>query len=301
LDGETTKTISLKFTNDLIAEPNETFNVTLSDPSGGAIIGTPSSMTVTILDNDGGGAGYSSSSSSSSAGSTNSSAAGGSIGFSATAYSTYESTASATITVLRKGNTSNEAKVNYATSDGSATAGIQYTAATGTLTFAAGESSKTFSVPLFNNSSIDGNKSVTIKLSNPTNSAVLGNPSQVTLTIVDDEATPVGSGSISFSTDVYTARERDGSTLITVIKRGGFDVRSSVQFTTYDSTAIAGSDYTSTSGTMTFEPGESSRYFTIPFIVDSVTENEERISMQLSSPSGGVLGTQVNSVVNLTD
>ena len=58
--------------------------------------------------------------------------------------------------------------VDYATSDGSATAGADYTAASGTLTFAAGETEKTVSVPVLDDSIDEGEETFTLRLSNAT-------------------------------------------------------------------------------------------------------------------------------------
>ncbi len=300
-DGETTKTINLKFINDAVAEPNETFTVSLKDPTGGSTLMTPNVMTVTILDNDGGGAGFSSSSSSVS-GTGTSSAAGGNISFSAATYSQYENGGPVTVTVIRKGNTSAEAKVDYSTADATATAGIQYTATSGSVTFAPGETSKTFTVGINDNTSIDGNKSLTLKLANPTGGSALMSPSTATLTLVDNEASPATqTGSIMFTADAYSVREKDGSAVVTVRRLDGYGVTATVNFATSDSTAVAGSDYTAASGTLTFAPGESSKTITIPLIQDTNVENEEKINMTLSSPQRATLGTYFTTIIKITD
>ncbi|HSP52583.1 MAG TPA: carbohydrate binding domain-containing protein, partial [Cryobacterium sp.] len=80
--------------------------------------------------------------------------------------------------------------VDYATSDG--TAGAEdYTAANGTLTFAAGETTQTIRVATTDDAELEPSESLTVTLSNPVG-AVLGTPSTATLTILDNDATPVG-------------------------------------------------------------------------------------------------------------
>ena len=93
---------------------------------------------------------------------------------------------SALITVTRLGSTTAPATVNYATSDGTATA-ADYVATTGTLQFAAGESFKTFSVPLLDDLYAEGNETIKLSLSNPTGGAFAGSPNVTTLTLVDND------------------------------------------------------------------------------------------------------------------
>ena len=73
--------------------------------------------------------------------------------------------------MLRKGSSSSAVTVDYATTQGSATAGTNYTDTHGTLSFAAGETSKNFSIPVTHQSTIDGNKALTVKLTNVTGGA----------------------------------------------------------------------------------------------------------------------------------
>src|SRR4029077_9902940 len=92
----------------------------------------------------------------------------------------------------RTGGTSGAVSVHYATSDGTATAGSDYTAASGTLTFADGEASKTFTVTILDDTAVEGNETVNLTLSGPTGGATLGTLASATLTIVDnDTATAV--------------------------------------------------------------------------------------------------------------
>ena len=111
--------------------------------------------------------------------------------FSASAYSVDETAGSATITVTRAGDTSAAVSVDHATSDGTATAGEDYTAASGTLSFGPGETSKTFAVPITADSVTEGDETVNLTLSNPTGGVPLGTPSTAVLTIVEQASIPV--------------------------------------------------------------------------------------------------------------
>jgi hypothetical protein len=93
----------------------------------------------------------------------------GGISFNPGAYSANEGAGSVAVTVVRTSNSSGTATVNYATSGGTATAGQDYTATTGTLIFAAGETSRTINVPLINDDLFEaGNETFNIALSDLT-------------------------------------------------------------------------------------------------------------------------------------
>lgn len=102
-------------------------------------------------------------------------------------YATTEGLTFTTITVTRTGDTSGASSVDYEVNDGSATQKVNFTYATGTLNFAAGQTSQTFVVLLNENGYFQGDLVATIQLSNPVN-AGLGNPSNATLVIHDNDA-----------------------------------------------------------------------------------------------------------------
>src|SRR5262249_18833271 len=91
------------------------------------------------------------------------------------------------ITVTRTGGSNVPVSVNYATSNGTATAGADYTAVSGTLTFGIGDTSKTFTVPIINDTLVEGNETVNLTLSSPTSGATLGGQATAVLTIQDDD------------------------------------------------------------------------------------------------------------------
>jgi hypothetical protein len=298
-DGQTTKVISLKLINDEKGEAAETFTVTLSDPTSGAVLGTPIVATITILENDGGAGSTGGAASSSS--NSNATVSGNFFTFGAWAYSVDENAGAVTITVLRKGDTGAAATVKYSTVDGSAKAGTDYAATQGTLSFASGETSKTFSVQVSDNSAIEGNRSLTLKLTEATGGPTVGNPGTVGLTIVDNEAISAGSGTVLFSAETYTVREKDGNATINILRRGDLNKTVTVKYATSDSTATSGSDYTGVNNTMTFGPNETSKSFVIPILTDTLTENEEKVNLTLSDPSGIGLGTVPGAVLKISD
>jgi len=90
------------------------------------------------------------------------------------------------IMVTRLGDLSGEASVEYATSDGTASAGSDYLSTSGSLKFAAGEGEKTITIPLLNDSLVEGSETVNLSLRNA-QGASFGASSTAILTIVDDD------------------------------------------------------------------------------------------------------------------
>jgi endonuclease G len=125
----------------------------------------------------------------------------GALQFSSATYSVAENGGSISITVSRTGGSAGAVAVNYATSNGSATSGEDYTTASGTLNFANGETSKTFSVAILDDAEYEGDETVNLTLSTPTGGATLGTPSTATLTIIENESQPeiVPAGSVVIS------------------------------------------------------------------------------------------------------
>src|SRR5262249_10176354 len=110
---------------------------------------------------------------------------------SAATYSVAENGGNATITVTRTGGSAGAVGVTFATSNGTATAGSDYTAVNQTVSFANGDTAnKTVSIPILDDHIFEGNETVNIALTNPTGGATLGSPNTAVLTIVDNETPP---------------------------------------------------------------------------------------------------------------
>ena len=111
----------------------------------------------------------------------------GTLQFSAPTYFVNENGGTATINVTRTGGTDGAVGVNYATAGGTATAGSDYTAASGTLSWASGDSAtKSFTIPITNDTLAEGSETVNLALSVPTGEASLGTSSTAVLMIVDN-------------------------------------------------------------------------------------------------------------------
>ena len=176
--GQTEKPLSITLKDDSTVEPNETFEVRLSSPSK-ATLGSPSKTAVTITDNDG--------------------ANVPEVSLSLASLSASEGAGSVDLTVRLDTAAAGAVTVDYATLDGSAKSGSDYVSASGTLTFAAGETKQTVSITLKNDSIDEPDETFTVSLSNPSN-ATLGSSSRTTVTIKDNDQAPTPSLSLSSST-----------------------------------------------------------------------------------------------------
>ena len=113
----------------------------------------------------------------------------GTFQFSAAAYAAAENSGTFAVTVTRTGGTAGGVTVHYATSDGTGVAGVNYVAASGTLTFAAGETSKTFLVTLLDDGVVNGDTTVGLTLSAPGSGGALGTPASAVLTVQETDLT----------------------------------------------------------------------------------------------------------------
>ena len=110
------------------------------------------------------------------------------IQFDAPNYNVTEGCVAATITVTRSGDTNGISTVDFGTSDGTASQRTDYTIASGTITFTAGQTSRTFKVLATDDAYVEGNETLTVTLSNATG-ASLGTQSSATVTVNDNDTT----------------------------------------------------------------------------------------------------------------
>jgi hypothetical protein len=121
---------------------------------------------------------------------------GGLVSFSASSVTTTENSGSTTITVRRTGDTSRAVTVDYATNDdnglpcsvpsGGASPKCDFTAAVGTLSFAAGDINKTITILIGQDSFVEGTETIIVTLTNPQGGAALGSPATMAVSISDD-------------------------------------------------------------------------------------------------------------------
>jgi sugar lactone lactonase YvrE len=213
----------------------------------------------------------------------------------ASTYFPYENNQNFSITVKRTGDVSASTTVAFATENGTAIAGSDYTAVSGTLTFAPGETSKNINIPLVNDNVYEGSKTFTLTLSNPGGGALLTDPTMATVTIIDDESRP-----FLFNNGVNVMEPRVGTTLaaFTVRLTNASSQTVTVDYSTSNGTAIAGSDYVAASGTLTFNPHETVKTVAIVINSDNANEADETFYLNLSNASNASIGSsQVSATI----
>ncbi|MBL3527696.1 MAG: SCO family protein [gamma proteobacterium endosymbiont of Lamellibrachia anaximandri] len=275
LHGETSKTIPLTLTNDTTWEPSEEFTVTLGNVVD-ATLGTQTSTTVTITDDDTRNA--------------------GTLALNSTTVALPESGPAVIMTVNRTGGSDGTVSVDYATADGTATAPGDYTAINGTLIFLNGETSKTVTLTPINDTTWEPSEDFTLTLSNPVD-ASLG-LATATVTISDDDTRT--SGTLALSSATATLSGSGPAITLTVDRTGGSDGTVTVDYATADGTATAAGDYTAISGTLTFLDGELSKPLTLTPTGDTVWEPSEGFTLNLSNPVEASLGLAA-ATVTITD
>jgi uncharacterized protein YkwD len=114
----------------------------------------------------------------------------GTIQLSAAAYNVSDRGGSLTVLVTRSPGSTGAVTVDYATGDGSAAAGVDYTAVSGTLSFAPGQMTQAVTIPILYDGRADGNETFVVALSNPTGGARLGGPAAALVTVADVLAPP---------------------------------------------------------------------------------------------------------------
>lgn len=222
--------------------------------------------------------------------------------FSAPTYSVSEGGATASVTVTRIGITNKTQSVEYYVSGGTATQGADYTLANGTLTFVSGDTQKTISFPIVDDALYETNETAVLSLRNPSAGAATAAPSTATLTILENDPPP------SISIDNVTVTEGlSGTTNATFTVRlsAVSALAATVDFATANGSAVVPGDYIAQSGTVTFNPGDTTKQIIVVVNGDTVIEPTETFTVNLSNPINATLantqgvGTIVNGAADL--
>lgn len=220
--------------------------------------------------------------------------AGAGLAFTTSATNVYKNAGSITIPVVclnpaaepvMVNSNSVPLSVNYKTVNGTAQAGLDYSAVSGTLVFTNGNGTNLVTVPILNNSLITGLRTFSLSLFSaiPAPPAALVAPSNELVTIIDSNS------GIGFSSPNYSLFN-GGIANIRVLRVDNTNAVSSVAYATVGGgTAVPGSDYYPTNGMLTFTNGQTSASFSVTVIGSSAAAPNKTIVLQLSNPTNAVL------------
>ncbi len=254
--GTTTGTIRVPVTQDALDEDDETFKVTLSGAANATVV--DGEATGTITDDD------------------------APPGLSVADQTGSESVGNLSFTVTLSAVSGRDVTVTYVTSDGTATAGTDYTAsANATLTIPAGSRTRTIAVPVTQDMLDELDETFKVTLSNPVNVTVVDG--EATGTIEDDDAPP----GLSIADQTGTEGVGDMVFTVTLSAVSGRDV--TVDYATADGTATAGSDYTAANATLTIAAGVTTGTITVPVTQDALDEDDETFTVALSDAVNATL------------
>ncbi|MBA3683736.1 MAG: hypothetical protein H0W72_00590 [Planctomycetes bacterium] len=283
------KTFTVTIVGDTVSESAEGVAVLLSAPTGGAALGAPSMTVITLGDDDG----------------DPQAALPGSLQFSVAAISAAEDnagTSQASITVTRIGGSDGAVGATFAIG-GTATAGSDFTAVGGTLSWAAGDAStRTVIVDVSGDTVVESNETVVLTLSGPTGGASLGVPHSATLTIVNDDAPPASILQLSTTAYAVTENSASGLATITVTRSGGSAGAVSVAYATGAGTAIDGADYRAATGTLTWADGDATaKTATVEIIDDALVEGPESVPVTLHTAIGSAALGRTAADIDIID
>jgi hypothetical protein len=191
-------------------------------------------------------------------------------------------TRNALLTVTLTGAGGPTVSVNYSTASGTARAGSDYQATSGTLSFNRNTTSRTILVPIIGDSLIESDESFSVNLTNPKHATIADGQGVVTI-LNDDTQIRIY--------DVWQSEGNSGTTAFnfTVSLSTAISQPVTVNYGTVDGSAVAGSDYQAASGSLTIPAGQTSGTITVLVNGDTVSESDENFSVHLSNASTGTI------------
>ena len=273
--GDTMAGLTIATQDDAVTEANGSVTITIA-PNAAYVVGSPSSATVAITDND---------------------TPPSTLSLSGDVTRT-EATENLEFTVTISRTPAVDVTVDWATADGSAASGSDYTEADGTVTFAAGASAlaKSFTVTIREDSLDEPEEQFTVALSNAAGASIAASADTATVTITDDDVP-----ALSIPEYVHGTEGVAGGMMnfpVTLSLASALEI--TVDYATADGTGVgavppatAPSDYLAATGTLSFAPGDTTRTIAVELVDDPDHESRrESFTVALSNPSAtAVLGT----------
>ena len=192
---------------------------------------------------------------------------------------------------------SQQVTVAYATSNGTATAGTDYTTQNGTLIFTTGEKTKTISVPTTDDTVDESDKTFTVDLSAATGDATISDGTG-TGTIIDNDNPAV---TVFYRPTIYTVVEGETVT-VTVVLSTDPEREVVIPITVETGGTATTADYSGVPTSVTFASGETTKAFTVMATEDTVDEPNETVNLGFGTlPTGMSEGSAPDAVVTITD
>lgn len=177
--------------------------------------------------------------------------------------------------------------------------GVDYTLPPSVLTIPAGQTTGSIMLTVVNDTMDEADNLITLQLLNASG-ANIGTNAFHGFTIIDDD-NPPANPYVGFAMASSTVLENASTAQIAVSLSAPAATAGSVDFSTTNGTALEPGDYTTTSGTLSFAPGESVKYINIPVTDDSTLEPTETLTVTLFNPVDTVLGSTTTHTLTLTD
>jgi uncharacterized delta-60 repeat protein len=202
------------------------------------------------------------------------------------------------VSVTRSGGSAGALSVMYSTAAGTAQPVLDFTATSGTLVWADGDAAaKTITIPIVNDSVPEVVETFTLTISSPGGGATLGAAVQA-ITINDEDV----AGQLAFGTTTAAITESGGSALLSVARTGGTAGAVTIAYSSASGSAVAGSDFTTSSGVLSWADGDAAtKTFTVPITNDSVNEPVESFTVVLSAPTGGATLGSGTATITIND
>lgn len=222
----------------------------------------------------------------------------GVIGMATNAITVTEGSGSALLSVIRTNGSAGSALVRYTTRQGTAVPGLNYVTTSGSLTFGDGETNRTITVPLVDNSVVQGPVTFSVSLTNITG-ATLSTATQTVVTVTDNDA------AVLFALSTNVVDENSGFANISVLRLYNTNVTCTVNYATVPGVGPSGAlptvNYTTTSGTLVFSNGETIKSVSVPLLPSPTVTGDLFFSMRLTNATGGLLIAPSNTVIVVQD
>lgn len=227
-------------------------------------------------------------------------ASAGSLTLAATSMSVAQSAGSATLSVTREGGSAGAVSTKFATANGTAAGGADYTASSGVLNWADGDAAaKSIVIPISNATPFAGVRTFDVAISAPAGGAALLSPTSATVSISGSgTAHP---GTLAFAASSYAVAQNAGAVSIGVTRSQGSNGAVSVHYATKDGAATAGSNYVAASGTLNWADGDSAtKSISVAITNGSSFSGGKAFSVLLSAAGGGAaIGTAGTATVTV--